>query len=104
MGLIQRTPHPTDGRQVILSATEIGRQVFAENRRARDEWLTTRVASLSGDDREALHRASEILIAWLATDRHATDRRPRRQAPPNTTTHHGTTKDGKGAQTQVRAR
>src|SRR5262249_51857201 len=38
-GLVQRTPHPTDGRQVILSATELGRTVVAEHRRLRDEWL-----------------------------------------------------------------
>src|SRR6266508_3467712 len=35
-GLIQRTPHPTDGRQVILAASEAGRAVVAEHRRARD--------------------------------------------------------------------
>src|SRR5256885_12573056 len=32
-GLIQRTPHPTDGRQVLLSATEAGREVLLEQRR-----------------------------------------------------------------------
>src|SRR5580765_5937367 len=39
LGLVRRDPHPTDGRQVILSATEAGREVFTEHRRARDEWL-----------------------------------------------------------------
>src|SRR3954468_16221990 len=33
-GLVQRAPHPTDGRQVILSATESGRAVVAETGRA----------------------------------------------------------------------
>ncbi|HKD98026.1 MAG TPA: MarR family transcriptional regulator [Micromonosporaceae bacterium] len=60
-GLVQRTPHPTDGRQVILSATPAGRAVFAEHRRARDEWLTRRLAACSAEERETLRRAAEIL-------------------------------------------
>ena len=66
-GLVQRTPHPTDGRQVILAATELGRQVFAEHRRARDAWLTRRLAALSPADRETLRAAAEILTR-LARD------------------------------------
>src|ERR687890_2564133 len=38
-GLVRRTPHPTDGRQVIISATEQGRMVYAQFERARNEWL-----------------------------------------------------------------
>src|ERR1051325_6014038 len=38
-GLVERTPHPTDGRQVILSATEQGRAVYSEYEQARNEWL-----------------------------------------------------------------
>src|SRR6266540_4003529 len=60
-GLIQRTPHPTDGRQVILAASEAGRAVVAEHRRARDAWLAQRLATLTAEERETLHRASEIL-------------------------------------------
>jgi DNA-binding MarR family transcriptional regulator len=60
-GLVQRTPHPTDGRQVILSATEAGRQVYDEHRRARDAWLTKRLEGLSAADREVLRTAAEIL-------------------------------------------
>src|SRR5215468_3527228 len=52
-GLVQRSPHPTDGRQVILAATEAGREVFAEHRRARDAWLTRRLAALTPEEREA---------------------------------------------------
>jgi len=35
-GLVQRSPHPTDGRQVILSPTGPGRSMLAGNRRARE--------------------------------------------------------------------
>jgi DNA-binding MarR family transcriptional regulator len=61
MGLVTRTPHPTDGRQVILAPTERGRTVYAEFEKARNEWLASHLAGLSPDDRETLARAAEIL-------------------------------------------
>jgi DNA-binding MarR family transcriptional regulator len=60
-GLVQRSPHPTDGRQVILSATESGRAVLAHHERARHEWLATRLAELTPEERDSLRRAAEIL-------------------------------------------
>ncbi|MBM2618061.1 MarR family transcriptional regulator [Actinoplanes sp. LDG1-06] len=60
-GLVARTPHPTDGRQVILSATEQGRAVHAQFEKARNVWLATQLADLAPDERETLARASEIL-------------------------------------------
>ena len=66
-GLVQRTPHPTDGRQVVLAPTAVGRDLMAEYRRARDEWLARRLAALTPAERETLQRASEILLR-LAKD------------------------------------
>ncbi|MBB5829267.1 MarR family winged helix-turn-helix transcriptional regulator [Micromonospora carbonacea] len=60
-GLVGRTPHPTDGRQVILSATEGGQAVLDQFERARNEWLARRLAELPEADRETLQRAAEIL-------------------------------------------
>ncbi|WP_198141576.1 MarR family winged helix-turn-helix transcriptional regulator [Micromonospora sp. ATCC 39149] len=60
-GLVGRTPHPTDGRQVILSATEGGRAVLDQFERARNEWLARRLTELPESDRETLQRAAEIL-------------------------------------------
>ncbi|MGC4804720.1 MarR family winged helix-turn-helix transcriptional regulator [Micromonospora sp. DT233] len=60
-GLVRRTPHPTDGRQVILSATGQGEAVLDQFERARDEWLTRRLAELTEPDRETLRQAAEIL-------------------------------------------
>jgi DNA-binding MarR family transcriptional regulator len=59
--LVQRTPHPTDGRQVILAPSPVGRSLLAEYQRARDQWLARRLTRLSADERETLHRAAEIL-------------------------------------------
>jgi DNA-binding MarR family transcriptional regulator len=60
-GLVQRTPHPTDGRQVVLAATPEGRAVHARFERARDEWLAQRLAELTADERDVLRRAAELL-------------------------------------------
>lgn len=60
-GLVRRSPHPTDGRQVILSATERGREVLRAHERARSEWLTSVVADLTPEERDTLRRAAEIL-------------------------------------------
>jgi DNA-binding MarR family transcriptional regulator len=59
-GLVQRTPHPTDGRQVVLAPSAVGRDVLTEYRRARDEWLATRLAALTPEEREAVRKAAEI--------------------------------------------
>lgn len=60
-GLVQRTPHPTDGRQVVLAATLEGRDVLARFERARDEWLAQRLAALTVEEREVLRQAAELL-------------------------------------------
>src|SRR3954452_9550185 len=60
-GLVARTPHPTDRRQVVLAATEQGRAVYAQFERVRDEWLAQRLAERTPDERETLRRAAEIL-------------------------------------------
>jgi DNA-binding MarR family transcriptional regulator len=60
-GLVQRTPHPTDGRQVILAPSPAGRALLEEYRRARDEWLAQRLAALTADERDTLRRAADLL-------------------------------------------
>jgi DNA-binding MarR family transcriptional regulator len=60
-GLVARTPHPTDRRQVILAATELGRAVHAQFERARNEWLAAQLAELAPAERDTLARAAEIL-------------------------------------------
>jgi len=67
LGLVQRAPHPTDGRQVVLSATDAGREVFTEHRRARDEWLTNQLAGLTAEEQATLNAAAAILTR-LAKD------------------------------------
>ncbi|AGL14026.1 MarR family transcriptional regulator [Actinoplanes sp. N902-109] len=60
-GLIARTPHPSDRRQVILAATEEGRAVYAQFEKARNEWLARQLAELTPEERDTLERAAAIL-------------------------------------------
>ncbi len=60
-GLVARTPHPTDRRQVILAATEEGRAVYAQFEKARNEWLARQLVELTPDERDTLERAAQIL-------------------------------------------
>ncbi|MGH3645782.1 MAG: MarR family winged helix-turn-helix transcriptional regulator [Micromonosporaceae bacterium] len=60
-GLVQRSPHPTDGRQHLLSATDRGRTLLRENREAREAWLAQRLAELTPQERATLKAAAELL-------------------------------------------
>jgi DNA-binding MarR family transcriptional regulator len=60
-GLVQRTPHPTDGRQVVLSPTAEGIAVIDSYQRVRDVWLASRLADLTPEERDTVARAASIL-------------------------------------------
>jgi DNA-binding MarR family transcriptional regulator len=61
-GLVERTPHPTDGRQVLFSLTEEGRRTITSLRRARQSWLLDAVATrLDADERRTLAEATDLL-------------------------------------------
>jgi DNA-binding MarR family transcriptional regulator len=61
LGLVARTPHPSDGRQVILALSPAGRELLEGYRRTRDEWLAQRLSELSAEERDTVARAAEIL-------------------------------------------
>ncbi|MCP9953235.1 MULTISPECIES: MarR family transcriptional regulator [Actinomadura] len=60
-GLVARSPHPTDGRQVVLSATEEGAALLADERRRKEAWLAKRLGELTDAEREILRRAAPII-------------------------------------------
>ncbi|MDI1461970.1 MarR family transcriptional regulator [Catellatospora sp. KI3] len=60
-GLISRAPHPTDGRQVLLSLSPEGIAVLDRYQRVRDEWLADRLAGLAPDERDTVERAAQLL-------------------------------------------
>jgi DNA-binding MarR family transcriptional regulator len=61
LGLVTRTEHPSDRRQVLIAITEPGARTVRETRRRRDAWLARRLAALPSDERAVLARAAEIL-------------------------------------------
>ncbi len=60
-GLVERTPHPSDGRQHLVSLTGPARDLLREDRRRREAWLTLRLAELTPDEREILRRAVPVI-------------------------------------------
>lgn len=64
-GMVSRQPHPTDGRQAVITLTPAGREVILDELAARKEWLSDRLAELSSADRSTLSAAIPILIAMI---------------------------------------
>ena len=61
MGLVTRTPHPTDGRQVVIDLTPAADELLATEARAREAWLSSRLQELSPEDRATLRDAAAIM-------------------------------------------
>ena len=67
-GYVVRASHPTDGRQVVVSLSDRGRETVLGDRRRRDAWLAQRLAGLTPDERETLRGAVPILDRLANTD------------------------------------
>jgi DNA-binding MarR family transcriptional regulator len=59
--LVQRDPHPTDRRQVILRVTQEGRALVNRVRKRREAWLAQRLQELTPEERSILTSAAPIL-------------------------------------------
>jgi DNA-binding MarR family transcriptional regulator len=61
MGIVERTPHPTDGRQVNIELTAKGAAVRKSAKDAKRTWLAHAIAQLDEQERETLFAAGEII-------------------------------------------
>jgi DNA-binding MarR family transcriptional regulator len=61
LGFVQKSEHPTDGRQVVVSLTAAGEAEVRETRRRRDAWLADQLEVLTDDDRRILAHAADLL-------------------------------------------
>ena len=61
MGLITRTPHPTDGRQVVIELTPAAHGLLDAEAQAREAWLSAGLEQLSPQEREVLREAATIM-------------------------------------------
>ena len=60
--LIARAPDPADGRTLLISLTEAGRQAFHYDIAARQAWMSQAMeSSLTGDEQALLLLASEVM-------------------------------------------
>ena len=61
MGMVERRPHPSDGRQVNIELTAKGAAVRKSAKDAKRTWLAQAVAQLDEQERETLFKAGEII-------------------------------------------
>src|SRR3954452_8541998 len=61
MGLVTRTPHPTDGRQVVIELTSAAETLLSDEARAREAWLSGQLHQLTAEERVVLREAAMIM-------------------------------------------
>ena len=59
--MVERKPHPSDGRQVIISLTAKGAAVRKSAKDAKQTWLAQAIGQLDKQDQEALFAAGEVI-------------------------------------------
>ncbi|HSO69179.1 MAG TPA: MarR family transcriptional regulator [Arachnia sp.] len=60
-GLVERSRHPDDGRQILVRITPEGSRVVEETIASRDTWMLAHIATLDGGQLELLRRATALL-------------------------------------------
>ncbi len=61
LSYVVRSPHPTDGRQAIVTLTDAGNEYVLATITRREAWLDQRLAELSEEERQTLSEAAEII-------------------------------------------
>ncbi|WP_067819792.1 MarR family winged helix-turn-helix transcriptional regulator [Nocardia inohanensis] len=61
MSLVERNPHPTDGRQIIVSLSDAGRALIADENQAREAWMTDQLSGLRAEQIAVLEEAVGIM-------------------------------------------
>lgn len=61
-GLVERFPHPDDGRQILVKPTPRGHEIIAETIASRDTWMLTHLDGLSPDELALLRKATDIML------------------------------------------
>jgi DNA-binding MarR family transcriptional regulator len=61
LGMVERKPHPSDGRQVNIQLTAKGAAVRESFKSAKRTWLAQAIAQLNKQDQATLFAAGEII-------------------------------------------
>ncbi|RDI43488.1 DNA-binding MarR family transcriptional regulator [Nocardia mexicana] len=64
--LVERKPHPTDGRQIIVSLSDAGLALIQDENNAREAWMTEQLSGLSPEQLKVLHDAVGIMKQIVA--------------------------------------
>ena len=67
-GLVERRPHPTDGRQALVELTAEGRDLLRSEVRMREAWLARKLGELTEEERATLRSASELIDRLVESD------------------------------------
>jgi DNA-binding MarR family transcriptional regulator len=65
LGFVARTPHPGDGRHVLVSVSDAGVHLVEAERRASQDWLRGRLAELQPSQRATLLEAADLIKALI---------------------------------------
>lgn len=66
LGLVKRDPHPTDGRQIVVSLSAAGRSLVQDEANAREAWMTEQLSALTPEQRQVLDQAVDIMNRIVA--------------------------------------
>jgi DNA-binding MarR family transcriptional regulator len=61
LGYINRDPHPTDGRQVVVSLSPAGEAILEDETHAREAWLRNQLSML---DEESINAVQIAIVAF----------------------------------------
>lgn len=61
LGIVERKPHPTDGRQFHIQVTKKGAEMRKAARSAKHTWLARAISKLDKRDRVALFAAGDVI-------------------------------------------
>ena len=67
-GLVERRPHPTDGRQAYVELTAEARDLLRSEVRMREAWLARKLGELTEEERATLRSASELIDRLVESD------------------------------------
>ncbi|WP_407288442.1 MarR family winged helix-turn-helix transcriptional regulator [Streptomyces sp. BP-8] len=64
-GILARSPHPTDGRQVVFALTDEGLRMLTAVRQAKQNWLAVAIANRLSTEEQQTLAAATVLIRRL---------------------------------------
>jgi DNA-binding MarR family transcriptional regulator len=69
MGFVERTPHPTDGRQMHIGLTAKGAAELKRTGDAKRAWIQQAISQLNEHEQQTLFDAGEIIKHLVERDR-----------------------------------